>query len=362
MKVLSLFSGIGAFEKALSNIDIDFELVNYCECDPIPSKAYSLIHNESRDKNLGDITKVNILDLGYYDLIVHGSPCQDFSIAGKHKGGEENTGTRSSLMWYSVKIIEKVKPKYIIWENVPQAIRSNNLYNFRKYLNKLIQFGYTSYYQVLNSLDYNLPQNRKRVYCVSIRNDVNFPYEFPLIMKLEKRLSDYLETDVDEYYYNICPSMLKAVEIGKVKIIDNFCYSITTKMQRWNNPGLIKVYQATKKGYDYAYPGDCINLAYSNSKTRRGRVGKQYCQTITCNNNLTVVDDDYRLRYLTPLECLRLQGFDDKDYEVLVKNGFKRDQLYKLAGNSIPVSVLEKLFYKLFIDRSTYQLSMYEFI
>lgn len=375
MKVLSLFSGIGAFEKALSNLNIEHELVNYCEKDIVASKAYSLIHDISEDKNLGDITKINLLELPYYDLIVHGSPCQDFSKAGSNRGGEENSNTRSSLMWYSVKIVEKVKPKFVIWENVPQVMSSKNLLNFRKYLNRLIKFGYTSYYQILNSLDYNLPQNRKRIYCISIRNDVNFSFEFPFKMKLKKKLSDYLEEKVDKDYY---------IDIDKISILKEYkgYYTWLNNKGKFNtqcnraykndyigsiscDPGnnvKIFVKEATKKGYTEATIGDSINISYPNSTTRRGRVGKQFINTITTNSNIVVIDKNFFIRYPTPLECLRLQGFDDKDYEVLDKNGFTKRQLYKLAGNSIPVPVLEKIFYKLFIDRSTYQLSMYEFI
>ena len=119
LKVLSLFSGIGAFEKALERQGIEYQLVNYCEIDKYASKAYSLIHNVSEQMNLGDITKIDTFELDdNIDFITHGSPCQDFSLAGKQAGGDEGSNTRSSLMWNTVDIVKHVRPKVVLWENI----------------------------------------------------------------------------------------------------------------------------------------------------------------------------------------------------------------------------------------------------
>ena len=143
MKLLSLFSGIGAFEKALKNLNIDYELVNYCEIDKYASKSYSLIHNVSEDKNLGDITKIDISKLPKdIDLITHGSPCQDFSIAGKQAGGNKDSGTRSSLMYETIKIVDYTKPKYVLWENVKNILSKNHRHNFDAYIKTMEQLGY----------------------------------------------------------------------------------------------------------------------------------------------------------------------------------------------------------------------------
>lgn len=203
MKILSLFSGIGAFEKALENIGVDFELVNYCEIDKYASKSYSLIHNVSEDLNLGDITKVDPTKLPKdIDLLTHGSCCQSFSIAGDQEGGDKGSGTKSSLMWYTVDIIKEVKPKIIIWENVKNLLSQKHRHNFDAYIQILNEYGYNSYYKVLNTKNYGIPQNRERVFTISIRKDIdNKNFEFPQPFELTIKLRDLLEENVDEKYY-----------------------------------------------------------------------------------------------------------------------------------------------------------------
>jgi DNA (cytosine-5)-methyltransferase 1 len=134
---------------------------------------------------------------------MHGSPCQDFSVCGLNKGGDEGTGTRSSLMWETVRIIAKLKPKYVIWENVKNVISKKHKHNFDKYINELDQLGYNSYYKILNAKDYgNIPQNRERVFTISIRKDIDKgSFVFPEKQELKLRLKDLLEDEVDEKYY-----------------------------------------------------------------------------------------------------------------------------------------------------------------
>lgn len=128
MKLLSLFSGIGAFEKALKNANVDYDLVGFSEIDKFAIKSYCAIHGVGENLNLGDVSSIDVKLLSQnIDIIVHGSPCQDYSVSGKGKGGDKGSGTRSSLMWYSVDIIKKVKPKYVIWENV-KNVMSKNIY------------------------------------------------------------------------------------------------------------------------------------------------------------------------------------------------------------------------------------------
>lgn len=133
------------------------------------------------------------------DLIMHGSPCQDFSLAGKQAGGDEGSGTRSSLMYETIRIVEKLKPKYVIWENVKNVISKKHRHNFDNYLNKMEDLGYTNYYQVLNAKDYGIPQNRERVFTISILG--NKDYDFPPKQSLKLKLKDMLEDNVDEKYY-----------------------------------------------------------------------------------------------------------------------------------------------------------------
>lgn len=200
MKVLSLFTGIGAFEKALKNIGIDYELIGFSEIDKYAIKSYCAIHNVSEEKNLGDITKIDITKLPKdIDLITHGSPCQDFSVAGKQAGGDLGTGTRSSLMWNTINIVTYCKPKYVIWENVKNLLSKKHRHNFDSYLSIMESLGYNNYYDVLNAKDYGIPQNRERVYTVSIRKDIdNGKFLFPEKETLKLRLKDMLEDEVDE--------------------------------------------------------------------------------------------------------------------------------------------------------------------
>ena len=143
IKILSLFSGIGAFEKALENVGINFELVGFSEIDKYAIKSYCAIHNVNEDKNLGDITKIDIEKLPrFIDIITHGSPCQDFSVAGKQAGGDKGTNTRSSLMWNTVDIIKWCLPKYVIWENVKNLLSSKHRHNFDSYIETMDKLGY----------------------------------------------------------------------------------------------------------------------------------------------------------------------------------------------------------------------------
>ena len=203
MKVLSLFTGIGAFEKALKNIGINYELVGFSEIDKYAIKSYCAIHNVDEKINLGDITKINISKLPKdIDMITHGSPCQDFSIAGKQAGGDLGTGTRSSLMWNTINIVTYCKPKYVIWENVKNLLSKKHRHNFDSYLTIMESLGYNNYYQVLNAKDYGIPQNRERVYTISIRKDIDKGnFKFPEKEELKLRLKDMLEDEVDEKYY-----------------------------------------------------------------------------------------------------------------------------------------------------------------
>lgn len=294
IKILELFGGIGACSSALTRLGIEYEIADYVEIDKYAVKSYNAIHGT----NFGpqDITTWD-KDIEV-DLIMHGSPCQDFSLAGKQAGGDKNSGTRSSLMYETIRIVEKLKPKYVIWENVKNLLSKKHRHNFDAYLETMKQLGYTNYYQVLNAKDFGIPQNRERVFTVSIRKDIDTRFEFPPKQPLKLKLKDMLENEVDDYYYNVCPSMIKALEEGKVKNVTNldYCNTLTTKQARWNNAGMI----IDKKG----------------------------------------------LRYLSGIETWRLMGFDDEDFEKASRVN-SNTQLYKQAGNSIVVNVLMSIFKEL---------------
>lgn len=205
LKVLSLFSGIGAFEKALDNLEVEYELVGYCEIDKYASRSYAAIHDVSEEMNLWDVTKIETSKLPEdIDLITYGFPCQDISLAGKQKGlfNADGSKTRSGLFFEALRIIEDTKPKIAIAENVKNLTSKKFSEQFKIVLDSLEEAGYNNYWKILNSKDYGIPQNRERVFIVSIRKDIDHGiFEFPKPFPLEKRLKDILEDEVDEKYY-----------------------------------------------------------------------------------------------------------------------------------------------------------------
>lgn len=330
IKLLSLFSGIGAFEKALKNIGVNFELVNYCEIDKYASKSYSLIHNLSENLNLEDITKIDINSLSDFDLLTHGSPCQSFSIAGKQEGGDKGSGTRSSLMWYTVEIIKNKKPKYVIWENVKNILSKNHIHNFEKYINELDSLGYKSYYKVLNSCDYGVPQNRERIFVISILGE-HKPYEFPIGFELTKKIKDVLEESVDEKFY-----MDKPFEILDKKTNKE---SVCKQIAKLN----IKGNDCIRRIYDSNYCSPTLSTCGG---------GHREVKILEIQDGLSINDtqrfNGARVRKLTPKEYWRLQSFDDGDFDKCKNAKISNSQLYKQAGNSITVKVLEYIFKNLF--------------
>lgn len=211
LRVIELFGGIGAMTQALKRLGINFEIADYVEIDKYAVASYNAMNGTNFEPQ--DITKWD-KDVEC-DLIMHGSPCQDFSINGLQKGGDEGSGTRSSLMWETVRIVNKLKPKYVVWENVRNVISETHWHNFEKYLNAMASMGYASSWQVLNAKDYGVPQNRERVFVVSVLNgrtvyeamnlfgdsEKKLDFEFPKPFPLTKKLKDVLEDDVDEKYF-----------------------------------------------------------------------------------------------------------------------------------------------------------------
>lgn len=302
IKYLSLFSGIGAFEKALERNGIKHELVGFSEIDKYAIKSYCAVHNVDPSLNLGDISKIDITTLpNDIDFITHGSPCQDFSVAGKQAGGDKGSGTRSSLMYETLRIVEKVRPKYVVWENVKNILSKKHKHNFYAYLERMEQLGYTNYYKILNTKNYGVPQNRERVFTISIRNDVAEVFTFPQEQELKLKLTDLLEDDVEKKYYLSEKTIEKLIR-HKNKIINNDTPEIS----------------------------GTIHAGYY----KMGGRDQQY------------VKDKTGIRRLTPKETWRLMGFDDADFEKAKKVN-SDTQLYKQAGNSIVVNVLEAIFKKM---------------
>lgn len=180
--------------------DFDWVCVGRSEIDKYAIQAADALFPEAKDKNFGDISKIDWNEVPDFDLFTMSSPCQDFSQAGLQKGGEEGSGTRSSLLWECRRAILAKKPKYIVFENVKALVSQKFLPYFLKWQNELASYGYSNFAKVLNSSSYGVPQNRERIFMVSVLDD-NASYHFPEPFPLDKRLKDVLEEEVDEKYY-----------------------------------------------------------------------------------------------------------------------------------------------------------------
>ena len=300
LRVLSLFSGIGAFEEALDNIGINYNLVNYCEFVPYIAKSYSIIHNIPEDLNLGDITKVNEMQLDDFDLMTYGFPCQDISALGDQKGFFDENGnmTRSGLFFEAMRIANHKKPKYMIAENV-RALTSKPMKPlFEEMLRMLDEMGYNSYYQTLNSKDYGVPHSRNRVFIVSIRKDIDDgTFKFPNKQDLEVVASDlYDKGNIDEEFY---------LEEKHHKYFNEF--RLKKKYSSLNSD--ILVCMTTKQGQK--------------------------------SNPQNFVKDDKGYRILTDGEFFVFQGFKREYGKLLRDNGITTSQIGYMLGNSITVNVLE---------------------
>ena len=313
IKVLELFGGIGACSKALERLGIDYEIADYVEIDKYAVKSFNAMHGTNFEPQ--DICKWD-KDIEV-DLVMHGSPCQDISLAGLQKGADEGSGTRSSLMYETIRIVKKLKPKYVIWENVKNLISKKHKHNFDIYIEILQELGYRSYYQVLNAKDYGIPQNRERVFTISIRNDIEKEFIFPPKQELKLRLKDLLEDNVDEKYYlseknidYICGNAINEIikdiyDRSKSKFNKEIAYTINTKIDRRLGDSnyvidgeeeisckdFLKIRNANKKGYLEAYEGDGVDIS-SRMKYHRGTVQKQSTQTLDTQCNIGVVVSD----------------------------------------------------------------------
>lgn len=291
LRVLELFAGIGACSKALENLGIPHEIVDAVEIDKYAVKSFNAIHGTNFEPQ--DITKWD-KDIKV-DLIMHGSPCTNFSIAGKQAGGDKGSGTPSSLMYETLRIVKRLKPKYVIWENVKNLLSKRHIHNFNSYLDIMKKLGYTNYHQVLNAKDYGIPQNRERVFTVSILGDEE--YKFPPKQKLELRLKDILEDEVDEKYYlsdkqlnGMVKTKFNQYNVKSLLKDDDSCANCL-KARFEGNPQLVstgpselarKVYnEAVRKGL--VKPNDVIEHTYSNA--RLSEIGKGYIKTQNSKDN-----------------------------------------------------------------------------
>ena len=358
MRTIELFAGIGACSKALKNIGIDVEIVDAVEIDKYAIKSFNAIHGTNFD--VQDIMKWD----KYYediDMITHGSPCQDFSVAGKQAGGDIGSGTRSSLMYETIRIVGKIRPKYVLWENVKNLLSKKHKHNFDSYIETMNTLGYNSYYQVLNAKDYGVPQNRERVYTISIRKDIDKgDFKFPEKEELKLRLKDILEDKVDEKYY------LNDEQVNKIqtsnfmqekKRIQEKDYCDTLCARDWKDPKCVRISgifdtENSKHQAGSIYDKDGIsptldvmqggyrqpmievigNYSPSNHNASRIVNNNGIAPTVKENHGtVTATNCNLRIRKLTPKECWRLMAFSDEDFEKAQSVPTSNTQLYKQA-------------------------------
>lgn len=306
---LELFGGIGAPRCAFRNIGLPVKAIDYVEIDQKAVDSYNQMFIADLPYKTQSVVGYNLKP----SILIHGSPCQNFSIAGRQEGADEGSETQSSLMWETINIIRQMgewKPKYVLWENVTNVLSKHMIGNFKRYLSEMEKLDYTNSYAILDARDFGLPQARRRV--ITISSLYGIPFDFDNLVRIQmKPLDDFLEADVSEYYTVTQPSVLNCIGSKGIK---------------------------------------------------RTTVIKDFAMTITCRQDRTpaqVIDwGNGKYRYLTERECWRLQGFADFDFEAALKanpsvDGKMNRTLYKQAGNSMPVPMLESVFRKMFLDETS---------
>ena len=369
IKVLSLFSGIGAFERAccrigLDWIGLDWELVNYCEIDRWASLSYSMVNQCDESLNLRDVRTVTAETVRdrLVDLITYGFPCQDISIAGKQQGFVNDSGesTRSGLFFEALRIIKELRPRYAIAENVKALTSSKFKNEFATVLSSLEEAGYNNYWRVLNAKDYGIPQNRERVFIVSIRRDVDEgDFQFPDKLPLTKTLKDMLEPKVDEKYYINNERAKNLIEQIKSRYIITESTPVDGTILE---PRAKEVCNCIAARYDAGIQNQksigCMvvepykdPIVIGSMQAHAAVKTDGICPTLTeamgmGGGQVPVHTYGVRIRKLTPRECWRLMGFKDEEFDRV--HGISNSQLYKQAGNSIVVNALSALLSQLF--------------
>lgn len=408
MKFLDLFAGIGGFRLGMESAG--HKCIGFCEIDKFARASYKAIHNTEGEIELHDITEVSdefIRGIGSVDVICGGFPCQAFSIAGARRGFED---TRGTLFFEIARFASILRPKYLFLENVKGLLNHDKGNTFEVILSALDELGYDVEWQVLNSKNFGVPQNRERVFIIGhLRGGSGrkiFPLsgdgasitcEKPKINKVGNAknpngsakgtrdivhapngivgaltATDYkgpkqaaiMTNDIKQFgiikpnfnqsgvVYDtdgISPT-IRAYQGGGLepKIIQrghgynkggeyDIAPTLTSNSYHENN--ILRIKEATTQGYTEAEVGDSVNLSHPNSKTRRGRVGKQVANTLLTGESQGVVEPNFRIRKLTPRECWRLQGFPDRAFDKAQEVN-SNSQLYKQAGNSVTVNVI----------------------
>lgn len=372
MKFLDLFAGIGGFRLGMESAG--HECVGFCEVDKYARASYKAIHNTEGEIELHDITRVtdeSIRRFGSVDVICGGFPCQAFSIAGHRRGFED---TRGTLFFEICRFASVLRPKYLFLENVRGLLNHDGGATFETIIRTLDELGYDVEWQVLNSKNFGVPQNRERVFIIGHLRGERTRNVFPIsgenqstssqsVVKIGNvnpsgngmngevyqadGLAPTLTTNKGEGQ-KIAVKSNTIKQFGVLQPNFNQCGvvyetdGIAPTIRAYQGGGLepkIRVKEATSKDYAEAEVGDSVNLSHPNSKTRRGRVGKQVANTLLTGESQGVIDPDFRIRKLTPRECWRLQGFPDWAFDKAQEVN-SNSQLYKQAGNSVTVNVI----------------------
>lgn len=311
LRVFTAFSGYDSQCMALDRLhhnypDFRYQLVGWSEIDKYATEIHNLFYPEAKRRNYGDICKIKWEKVPDFDLFTYSSPCQDFSNAGFRMGGAKGSGTRSSLLWECERAIKAKRPKYLLMENVAAIKRYPT---FQKWLRTLERMGYKNYYQELNALDYGVPQRRNRMFVISVRDGRKF--SFPKPIRLKETIGDRLEAKVDRKYY-----------FSKERIRK---YSHHNKIQ------------------------EAYGNKYQWEPRKRSDIACCVCAGAARFTDNYIDEGRGRIRQLTPYEYFRLMDVSPQRARKAVDSGLSNSQLYKMAGNSIVVSVLYYIFKSLLI-------------
>ena len=371
IRLIEIFAGIGSQAKALGRLGADFENYRVCEFDKYAITSYNAIHGTNFATS--DVTKITADDLGIVDtdsftyILTYSFPCQDLSTAGKQRGMAKGTNTRSSLLWEVERLLNECVelPQVLLMENVIGVHGKKNIEHFNEWIRFLESKGYSSFWTDMNARDYKIPQNRNRTFMVSILGD--YEYEFPKPFPLELRLKDLLEDEVDEKYYLSDKMKNYILDMRNVQKGTKWDGRADSDVLNPNVAHTIYVRGAgggQRAGVSNFIIDNCdgevrvkdlkhwltepLALDEQNRYIRwDGTVGTITTDGSSPKHNNRVIEpsvDDVDIRRLTPLECFRLQDFDDADFEKARATGMSDAQLFKQSGNSICVSCLYYIF------------------
>ena len=337
MKFLDLFSGIGGFRLGLQRAG--HEPVGWVEIDKFARQSYQAMYDTTGEWTATDINKVTDEEWrefnGTVELIAGGFPCQSFSIAGKREGFLNKT--KGTLFFEVARAVKQIKPRFVFLENVNGLLNHDKGNTFRTILNTFDELGYDVQWRVLNSKDFGVPQNRERVYIIGhLRGDSGRE-----VFSIFGENREVNQPNVKQLG-NISDSKSFGGNPQTVRVYADDGLSTTLNtMQGCGREPKARVKEATQKGYDVATVGDSINISQPNSKTRRGRVGHSIANTLVTGSEQATLTSEYRIRKLTPRETWRLQAFPDELFDKAQQAGLSDSQLYKQAGNSVTVNVIE---------------------